>query len=798
VTPSSTTAPPLHPRRPARPAAPRRVWALLLPVFVSLLLASPGRGNELAGRPLASVEIEGLEQAPEQLVRNQVRATPGQPYDPQTVRGDIVRITFLGRFSAVRARVEPLESGALALTYVVEEQPLLRDVQVVGNKELGDDQLLALVLLRDGDPVDESLIERGERQIEQAYADEGYFVADVEYDRELLESERILIYRVREGPRVRIEDIRFRGARSIDEDRLRQEIRSRTRLLVFRKGALNRDLLTRDVAAIRDLYRSFGYLDAQVGRRIDLSPEQDRAVVTFVIEEGPQYTVDQIEILGATIFPEEQVRRAMTLRPGSVYSAEAVTASQDGVAALFGTLGRIEARVEIRRLFHEDAPRVDLLVRIDPGDAYYVGRVLVRGNTLTQDRVVLRQVRGLSPGRRFDGAGLEQTRRRLSGSALFGETNITVLGDPGDVYRDVLIEVAEQNTGNIRFGAGVSSDAGVLGSFSLSQRNFDLLDPPNSVEELVSGRAFRGAGQFFSLNIEPGFERSLYAISFREPYLFDRDYFADARFSFFQRGREDYDEQRLGGQLGFGRRFGDMWSISIRGGAELVEVSEIDASAPVDVFAVAGDTLISTFGLSLTRSSVDSRLLPTRGSRTTWAVDRAGLFGGDFHFTRLSMSHVRYWKVDEDVFGRPTVISLRSEIGYLVESGEAPIFERFYAGGHRSFRGFAFRGVGPRGIRNDTMVLGNDPVGGDWLFLVSLQYEFPLFKDVIRGVVFTDTGTVQSDFGFGDYRVSVGSGVRIKVPFLGQAPFAVDFAVPLVKEDGDETQLISFDFSLPF
>ena len=161
-----------------------------------------------------------------------------------------------------------------------------------------------------------------------------------------------------------------------------------------------------------------------------------------------------------------------------------------------------------------------------------------------------------------------------------------------------------------------------------------------------------------------------------------------------------------------------------------------------------------------------------------------------------------YWTVEEDFLGRRSVLSWRNQFGYIPQENEAPLFERFYAGGFRTFRGFDFRGVGPRGIIGGTGpnagTVGDDPVGGDFLLLTSLQYEVPLVTDFLRGVVFTDQGTVQDDFGVDKWRVSVGAGIRMNIPFLGQAPFALDLAWPLLKQDGDETRVIAFDLAIPF
>ena len=761
-------------------------------------LAASGEGIDLSHRPVADVIIEGLKRVEPQLVLNQVRLAPGDVYDPEIVEQDIVRITHLGRFSSVQARVEPLDDGSVVVAYVVQEQPLLQAVEVVGNKQVSDQKLLSAVVIRRGDPVDRFLIDRAIHEIKRVYEKEGYFVTDVTVDEQHLAESSILIFRVREGPTIRIRDVRFEGNEVFTSKQLSSKIQSRPYLWILRKGQLNRDHLDADSALLRDFYHGRGYLDAQIGRRIDLAPNQKDAVVVFVVDEGPMYTVASVRIDGNEVFSPQQIIEALKLRAGDVFSSESLGRSRQAVVDLYGTLGYIEANVQIERLFFEDRPMVELLVSIEEGKPYWVGTVSVKGNRLTQDKVIYRQLRGLNPGRRFDGAALAKSERRLRESSLFDEAKITILGEPDDRYRDVLIDVKEANTGRLSFGAGISSDAGLLGAIDLSQRNFDIANPPGSFADLIRGRGFRGAGQTFNLALQPGNETSRYSVGFREPYFLDSEFSFGFNFLFFEREREDWDEQRLGGTISLGHRFGDVWSAAVRFRGEQIEISDIDPSAPVDVFAVNGETVVTSIGLNATRNTTDSRLFPTRGNLLQMGITRSGAMGGDFDFTRADAEFRQFWTVDEDFYGRRTVLSLRVEVGYILEEDEAPIFERFYAGGHRTFRGFSFRGVGPRGIRNDTGTLGDDPVGGDWLFLAGLEYNFPIYQEIVRGVFFTDTGTVQDDVGMDQYRVSIGAGVRLKIPFLGQAPFALDFAVPLLKEDGDDSQLFSFDLALPF
>jgi outer membrane protein insertion porin family len=344
----------------------------------------------------------------------------------------------------------------------------------------------------------------------------------------------------------------------------------------------------------------------------------------------------------------------------------------------------------------------------------------------------------------------------------------------------------------------LSSDSGLVGAISYQQRNFDLTDFPETFSELVGGQAFRGAGQFFSVNLQPGNEQSRYAVNFREPYLLDSDFFLSSGVFYFERQREDWDERRFGTTLGLGQRFGDVWSAQLAARGELVNLGEISAAGPRDAFAVAGDNVVTSLGPVVTRDTRDSGLFPTQGTQTVLGVHRIGALGGDFNFTRLDGEFHKYWTVDEDFLERRTVLALRVEAGYILEENESPIFERFYAGGHRTIRGFDFRGASPLGLRNDTGLRGDDPVGGDFVFLAGLEYNYPIYSNLLRGVVFVDTGTVDAEPDLSKLRVSVGAGVRLSLPFFGQVPIAIDFAVPLVKEDGDEHRLISFDAALPF
>jgi outer membrane protein insertion porin family len=159
---------------------------------------------------------------------------------------------------------------------------------------------------------------------------------------------------------------------------------------------------------------------------------------------------------------------------------------------------------------------------------------------------------------------------------------------------------------------------------------------------------------------------------------------------------------------------------------------------------------------------------------------------GEYDYSRGNVNYSRYFMLRErpDGSGRHT---LASTWKFGVTGSQTPIFENYFAGGYSTMRGFSFRGASP--------VVGDIQVGGEFMFLGSLEYVFPLTADeMLRGVAFVDYGTVESelDIDSENFRVAPGLGLRVTVPALGPAPLAFDFAYPLNHADTDDRQVFSF------
>ena len=344
---------------------------------------------------------------------------------------------------------------------------------------------------------------------------------------------------------------------------------------------------------------------------------------------------------------------------------------------------------------------------------------------------------------------------------------------------DIFVE--ETQTGRFRFGVGVNSDAGVTGSIVIDEQNFDWRRFPRSWSDW-GGNAFRGGGQRFTIEALPGTRVQRYSFRFIEPYLNNTNTSLSLSASFYDRRFDDWDEQRVGVRVSVGRNLTPNLSASATFRAANVNIHDPRVPTQPDLMAVLGDNSLVGFGARLRHDTRDSTFLATQGHLIQLEFEQVV---GTFSYPRFNLDMRKHFMLHEraDSSGRH-VLSLR---GRLAISGkDTPIYERYFAGGFSTLRGFDFRGASPRS--------GGVTVGGELMLLGSVEYLFPITDgDVIYGVVFTDFGTVEevARLHTDAFRVAPGFGLRISVPAMGPAPIALDFAFPVASEDGDETRVFS-------
>ncbi|MDO4570269.1 MAG: BamA/TamA family outer membrane protein [Planctomycetia bacterium] len=351
----------------------------------------------------------------------------------------------------------------------------------------------------------------------------------------------------------------------------------------------------------------------------------------------------------------------------------------------------------------------------------------------------------------------------------------------------ITVQTEETTTGRLMFSLGVSSDSGLVGSVVLDEQNFDIRRWPTSFSDIKNGTAWRGRGQHFRMEAMPGTEVSRYSVSFDEPYLFNTQIGLGTNLMYYERIYDTWDERRMGGQLSLSRALThDMRAyVSFRG--YNVYLDDPVSPTPARLANALGSSDLFGVSFRLVQDRRDSSFLATEGYYASLEFEQVF---GTWTYSRFNAQFKKYWLLAEraDMSGRH-VLSFTSSFSW--SGDDTPIYESYFAGGSATIRGFDYRGVSPRDLGH--------AVGGNVMLLASLEYLFPITADdSIRGVVFVDSGTVEESFKNWDdrYRVAVGLGLRISMPMLGPAPIALDFAVPVSKNDGDEERLFTFTMGL--
>ena len=375
----------------------------------------------------------------------------------------------------------------------------------------------------------------------------------------------------------------------------------------------------------------------------------------------------------------------------------------------------------------------------------------------------------------------------FGGQAAFGgQTNFGAqVGVPqGSIPANIDVFVPAGETGKLVAGGTLGSDNGFVGEVIIDERDFNIFGFPRSLSDLSNPRVFRGAGQSFRTEIVPGSDLERYLVSIGDPYFLNSNYSVNVSGYFFDRQYFDYDEQRAGGKVRVGRTLSNF--LSVRGGLSLENVTidnaRVNTSAQLN--EVLGNSNLFSFDVGLVYDTRQSPFLLDSGSYLSLSFRQAF---GDFDFSRGEIEYrtQRLIYKRTQTTGHHT-LSYRTKLGFSGSS--TPVFENFFAGGVTTLRGFDFRGVSP--------VEGNVRVGGEFQWLNSLEYQFPITNDdMIMGVTFIDFGTVEDgiEINSDNFRVAPGVGLRVDVPFLGlSAPLSIDFAFPTDEAFGDDKRTISF------
>jgi outer membrane protein insertion porin family len=642
----------------------------------------------------------------------------------------------------------------------------------------------------------------------------GFFDAKINADVKFNEdrSKATMVYTITEGIRFKVRNVEIVGNSVLSEETLRPMLK------LTGNEYFNAAKLTKDREGIVDKYGELGRIFAQVNAVPRYLEEPGQVDVVYNFDEDRVYRIRRIEVAINGEHPhtkESVVLNNLLFSPGDPANRKLIEKSEArlGGSGYFAN-NRMEGnapKIDIRKV--EDGPAkpgYDEIIRARPlseparpkSTSRSTPKPISAPRQQTNWRANTRDLLPRQAALRSDAPSLIFSEEPIEKLIVRGQDpaddspvfNANPQGDPfGGALEnpapidqppgwiDVLPEVTETQTGRLMFGVGVNSNAGVVGSIVLDEGNFDILRPPSSFRDFVNGTAFRGGGQQFRVEALPGNQVSRYSVTWRDPYFMDTQYSLGVSGFYFTRFYRDWYETRTGGRITVGKQFTPFTSGTLAFRLEDVELTNPTVPTPPLLQESLGHNFLSSARIGLQHDTRDSGFLASEGHFVEAAYEQAY---GDFVFPRFDLEGRQYFTVVErpDGGGRH-IVALRGQASWT--GSDTPIFERLYAGGFQSFRGFRFRGVTP--------FEGKVGVGGTFLATGSVEYMFPFTADeTIRGVVFSDFGTVDNSVTFNNFRATAGAGVRLTIPAMGPVPIALDFAWPITRQPQDITQVFSF------
>jgi outer membrane protein insertion porin family len=747
------------------------------------------RGQDFEGKSVTGVEvrINGPRTVDEERLKAFIQLAPGTTYKSDTIDNDIKSLYDSGLINDVRVLAEPV-GGGVRVVYEVSPREGVIAIGFIGNSVFSDTKLAKASKMKAGGALSDQAILEARQNIEQHYMDSGYPDVNITHRIQASPSGNgsELIFVIDEGAKNEIRDIRFEGNTVFDDRTLRRQMKVREKGLfafITKSGRFEVEQLDEDVEAVLDYYRTKGYLRASSpGARRE--PVGDgRVDLVIPVSEGEKYTVKGVGFGRMTVFSEDDLYPAMTLKGGDAYNAKKMRADMTTIRSYYGSRGYADA--EVSPDIRDAGPnQVNVIYRVTEGRRYQVGNVNIQGNTKTQDRVIRREV-PLKPGDPFNSVELDTTKSRLEGLQYFN--NVQVDSSPsarGGNYRDVDILVDERRTGSISAGIGFSSIDNVVGFLNLEQANFDIRNP----------WSFTGGGQRFAMGLRLGSERTDFSISLTEPWFMGQQLSVGAELFYrdSQYYSDFYEQTNVGAAISVRKPLTEKTYIR---GEYRIEQVEIDLEQSVFLLSgppgpvsllipEAGDYIRSAVSVNWVYDSRDALIETREGTKLDIGMQLAGtVLGGDVDIFGMSAQAAKYWNLRWD-----SILSVNGELAFVeATSGNVPIFDRLYLGGARTLRGFDFRDVGPR-----DPVTG-DVIGGTSLGYAQVEYTVPII-DNVRLAAFYDAGFVNSA---SDIYSDVGIGVRLRLP-VSPVPLALDYAIPVTSPDPRADEGGRFQFSLSY
>ncbi len=718
---------------------------------------------------MQKIEITGNQKIDREAILEKIGSAPGQDLSEEQVRKDIGAIHKLGYFDDIQA---DFSNGTL--TYAVKERPAIYRIIFFGNDQISTSDLQGALTLKTYDIYDENMVRDSVRKLTKFYEDKGYYLAKVDYSvRPSKEKDMVeLLFRVREYDKVKIRKISFLGNNSFGDDQLKRLLRNTSEGGFFSwatsSGNFKELDFRNDLQMLQYWYLNEGYVRFRHEPPIvTVSEDKKWVYITIKVEEGKQYRMGGIDFGGDLLFPQEELHNTLTLKEGETFSISKRNADILALTEKYQDLGYATVNVIPDIQFDDEKLLVTTNYQFEKGTLVRFGRVIVKGNAKTRDKVIRRELK-IREGELYSGSGMRISKENVERLGFFEEGSVqfqTKSPENRPDIMDVEISLKERPTGQFQVGAGYASTTKFFFTAQVSESNF------------------RGKGQDlrFQTQLSRDKNNRTFTLSFTDPYAWDSLWSMGGSLSYaLQHLEGSYTEFRRGFGLNLGHPVGDYTRLFLGYRLESLRLLNVEDLLLKEVLSKPNreEGSISSVSITMENDKRNNRLETTDGHLISVSEEFAGL-GGNRTFLR-TVADVRYFK---KIWGDLTFRN-RLKGGNLWDysGNETQSAELWRLGGPNDLRGFASFDVGPKKEFQGRQITQ----GGRNHFLYMAELEYPIAKEIgLKFALFYDTGSVFNELKYVTVRQDWGFGLRWFSP-LG--PLRFEWGYPLGKDKGKNSQ----------
>lgn len=608
---------------------------------------------------------------------------------------------------------------------------------------------------------DSANLERDKNTIAEHYIKKGYPKVAVEHESLLSRNgeDVDLTYRIiPNSARLVVRRLKFKGNDTFERLDLKRLIKSKPRgFFLARHTVFSLYQLEKDAQALAAFYQEEGFLDAQV--QYDYRYELDGFTrVTFHIEEGRRYKVDQVRIEHNGLYEAKEIKKLVKIKKGQFYNDKDLRGYLQNIREFLGNRGHAKAQA----LAHYAPETNTILVKIIEGPSFDIEEIVIEGNQRMKSETILLDVK-LERGQRFNADKVKETITKMGETGYYNDVRVDFEPTSESSGKLILI-VEEARTQTVSFGVGTGTD-GIMGELSFTDRN--LFNSGNSL----------------SLHLQKMAEMTKIGLVYRDPHLFDSDYEMRLSSHFRDDTSGAFDERRIGVSLMVEKKITENLKLGVGTRIEFLNLSDIDEEIRLaDHNADGKDRIFGMVGtLFYKTQTTDAAGDVKDGVKVSMALLPS--FADQGAYLKAFSSVMATQSLWENENGVAHTITGRLTVGYATD--DAPFHEKFYAGGVGTLRGFTRNSIG-----------SEEGDGGQILVSASTGYSFPIWEDKVKGVLFVEAASVGDNLDdLGNIRAVGGIGVKANLmnTFLGSM-IEAGVAIPLRKEDGDEVKPFYFIF----